>query len=154
MKLYVTHDQKEIYVFQNIIPKDICNKWIEDIEKSDIILNNNQSLSLEVYNTLKDLLGGTFPVKESGCRSEVNLAKRGVPIRPHFDDVFGGEKWKVLCYLNNVEGGGTDFKDGENWISIEPGEGHLIIFDIGIFHRGSLQQECKKKYTIGIRLLE
>lgn len=148
-----TTDGRKIYVFPNLLPKDICLKWTERLLTLPQLITRDEDFARDIYETIKGLVG-EFPIRISGHRSEVTIGKRGVPHTEHFDTIYGDEKWKLLCYLNDVENGGTDFKNGTEWISIRSGLGTVVLFDITLFHRGSPQAEPKTKYTVGIRLQE
>lgn len=152
---YTISDGKKIYVFEKLLSEDICDQWIQEVEKVELVTSicKNQSLADRIFKTIQEKIG-VYPISANRAGPEVTIAKRGVPIQAHYDPVINGEKYKVLCFLNEVEYGGTEFQDGDSWILVKPGRGHVIIFDIGLYHRGDLRQEIKAKYTIGIRLLE
>lgn len=153
METYTTIDNKKIYVFPNLLSKDICLNWIEKMKAYTTTIVVDQEFSTEIFETVKSLIP-TLPISISTHRHEVTLSARGVYQLEHFDKVFSNEKWKVVCYLNEVENGGTDFKNGSEWLSINSHMGSVVIFDISLFHRGCPKQESKTKYTVGIRLIE
>ena len=153
MREITLQNNKKIYIFENVLSKDICLKWVEEVDAMKQHIEENKRLADEVFQTVGEAIGG-YPFSTKGPRVEVNLAKRGTGIHPHFDIIYGGEKWRVLCYLNEISNGGTDFQDGKEWFHINASMGTVLIFDISLYHRGALNQENKKKYTIGIRLLE
>ena len=147
----LTLDGKKIYIYEKLLPEEICLKWIEKIKHIDDTRGQNIVFSQEIFTTIQNLIG-EFPMPVQGFRPEVTIGKKMIGIGEHYDQVLGNEKWKLFCYLNDVKGGGTDFRDGTQWISIEPSVGTVVLFDMKLFHRGSLQQEPIAKYTIGIRL--
>lgn len=151
MKELTLEGTKKIYIFEKLLPEDICLNWIEKCIDIDETRGKNESFSEEIFTTIQSRLG-EFPVPIQGYRPEVTIGKRKIGLGEHYDQVLGKEKWKLFCYLNDVKGGGTDFRDGAKWISIEPSMGTVVLFDMKLFHRGSLQQEPTVKYTVGIRL--
>lgn len=151
MREITTEENKKIYVFQNLLPKDICSQWLEKMNTLMYTLDVDEAFSTEIFTTVKNYLGD-FPIPNLMHRHEVTVGRRLLPHSEHYDNLYGNEKWKLLCYLNEVRDGGTDFKSGSEWISVEPGEGTVILFDITLFHRGSPKAERKQKFTVGIRL--
>jgi hypothetical protein len=151
MNEHTTIEGYKIYVFTNAIPDDICESWILRFRKdTDNFVGYNRELSTEIFTLLKNHIDFPFPVLDhQGSTTFVRLKK---PIYPHLDIVYGKETHKVAFYLNEVEGGGTEFQNGSDWILIEAHKGTVVIFDIRIRHRGQQTQEEKVKYVMGIRV--
>jgi hypothetical protein len=150
---YTTKKNEIIYVYPSCIPKDICDKWIHVAQKEVSMYQYDQDVANEIFQTVKSYIG-EYPFSTKGPRDKIVFGKRGVPIPEHVDDMSHGETYKVLIYLNDVQNGGTWFRDGDSYIEVEAGAGSVVIFDMRIYHKGNPNQEPKIKYTAGIRLLE
>jgi hypothetical protein len=138
---YITAEGYKIYVFDNAIPKDICEHWIPRFRKdTDNYVGYNRPLSEELYMLLTKYIQIPFPVKDH--QGHVSFVRLNKPIYTHFDQVYGKETHKVVFYLNEVNHGGTDFRNGT-----------IVIFDIRLEHKGQSDQEQKVKYIMGCRLI-
>jgi hypothetical protein len=153
MKVYTTLKNETIYVYPNIIPKDICETWIPLAHREISIYQKDQRLANEIFETVKTYIGD-YPFSTKGPRDHIVFGKRGAPIPEHVDDMSHGEMYKVLIYLNDVKNGGTWFRDGDSYVEVEAGAGSVVIFDMRLYHKGNPNQEPTIKYTVAIRLLE
>jgi hypothetical protein len=153
METYTTVDNKKIYVFPNLLSKDICSNWIQKLQTYEVAIPVDKDFSSEIFNTVKESIG-EFPFPVSTHRYEITIGARGNSVLEHYDNRYGNEKWKIVCYLNDVQNGGTDFKNGSDWLSVHCTIGTVVLFDISLLHRGCPLQESKMKYTVGIRLME
>jgi hypothetical protein len=141
----------KIYIFEKALSEDICYQWIRRIETMNESRGPNLEFAKEIFETVQKNIG-EFPIQVTGYRPEVTIGKKYTSIAAHYDPCLGNETWKVLCYLNDVSKGGTDFFDGSSWIEVNASAGTVVLFDISLFHRGQQGQEEKQKFTVGIRL--
>ena len=153
MREYTSAEGYKIYVFENAIPKDVCEEWIPRFRKETANYVGSQPvISKEVFELLKKYVSIPFPVlAEPGWVSFVRLDQ---PIYVHYDQIYANETHKVAFYLNEVEHGGTDFASGDDWLTVEAHEGTVVIFDIRLKHRGQQYDGKKVKYIMGLRLIE
>lgn len=147
----VTVGEKKVYVYEKILPENICREWIERINNLTSARGSNSEFADEIFQTIQKLIG-TFPVTITKNRPEVTHSTRAIPIGEHYDEKIGNETWKVICYLNEVKNGGTEFYSGTEWINVEGNLGTVVLFDISLLHRGQRNQERKAKYSVGVRL--
>lgn len=149
---YTTAEGYKIYVFANAIPKDICQSWIPRFRKeTNNYVGYDYRISTELYSLLTRYIHIPFPVK--GHQGSVSFVRLNVPIYEHYDQVYGDETHKVVFYLNEVANGGTEFRSGKDWFTVEAHEGTVVIFDIRIQHRGQQGQDAQTKYVMGMRLI-
>lgn len=153
MKIYTNYQGYNIYVFENAIPKDICEQWILRFPKNkDNFVGYKKDTSEEIYALLLKYVNIPFPVKEQP--GYVTFVRLDHPIYEHIDTAYAHETHKVAFYLNEVEHGGTEFIDSDGWLSVDAHQGTVIIFDIRLKHKGQPYKEKQVKYVMGLRLKE
>jgi hypothetical protein len=149
---FTTAEGYKIYIFDNAIPKDICEAWIPRFRKeTNNYVGSNPRLSQEIHTLLNTYVHVPFPVKDH--QGHVSFVCLDTPIYKHFDQIYGEETHKVVFYLNEVQNGGTEFVSGNDWITVEAHQGTVVIFDIRIEHKGQRDQSKEKKYVMGMRLI-
>lgn len=89
----------------------------------------------------------------------VTITNSSRPVGRHKDSKMGGEKYKILIYLNSVEKGGTIFYGGEEGKKkIENKANRCVIFDMDMEHEsekfdGGGEKRTTKKKAIGFRVM-
>ena len=92
----------------------------------------------------------------------VTVTNSKKPLGKHKDSKMGGEKYKVLIYLNEIKNGGTIFynnlEGGGKKELIENKVNRMVLFDMDIEHESEKFSEDNdiiiKKKAIGFRILE
>ena len=89
----------------------------------------------------------------------VTITNSSRPVGRHKDSKMGGEKYKILIYLNSVEKGGTIFYGGEKGKvrKIENKANRCVIFDMDMEHESEKfdggEKRTTKKKAIGFRVV-
>lgn len=154
MKEYTTQFGRKIYVFENVIPKDICEQLILKIPKHGVGNFDNDHVLPKYLYELYSTHCVPSPIKFSGFVPKLSCGASREFIPLHVDQnasLF--DEWKVLFYLNTVVNGGTIFREGGQDIVIENSQGSVVLFDIRIPHLGNPSQSNEIKYTMGFRPL-
>ena len=135
-------------------------KYLDYVEKSGKIQNIIEDLKLTV--DFWEKYGGK--IIDCCCGSGgkilpyVTITNGSRAVSRHKDSRMGGEKYKILIYLNNVEKGGTIFYGcGGGGEKIANKKNRCVIFDMDIEHEsekfdGGVKREVKKKKAIGFRV--
>lgn len=152
MKEYTTPLGRKIYVFEKVIPKDICEKLIvytKNYNAGKILKDNTIPKELfEIYQTYCN----PSPIEFIGYADNYTAGSDTTPIGLHVDAHYQNlGTWKVFFYLNDVPNGGTIFREGGQDVLIENSQGSVVVFDIYIPHLGDPKQPNIPKYTIGFR---
>jgi len=151
MKEYTTQLGHKIYLFENVIPTDICEKLISEMPKKGIAYMNDKGPLPKYLYELYTTYCNPSPVKFVGYVQMLSCGASDIPIGIHSDPITSNlDNWKVFIYLNNVVNGGTIFREGGEDVLIENSEGSVVLFDIRIPHLGNPNQQGMK-YTIGFR---
>lgn len=104
--------------------------------------------------------------KVGGCVGKeilpyVTVTNSKKPLGRHKDSKMGGEKYKVLIYLNEIKNGGTIFynnNEGGGKELIENKVNRMVLFDMNIEHESEKFSNNDviiiRKKAIGFRILE
>ncbi len=163
---------KKIFVCKNIFDDIFCDKCIDIIYNRIINGKNAEYLNyprstIDKY-TDKELADSIFNyVKKHVELLDTNIVPNDIiftsryntngEVGIHLDDKFKkNSKYTVLVYLNDdYIGGTTEFynKDFNKQLEIIPKKGDCIIFDLDLYHSGSIVTDGIK-YIISIDLLK
>ena len=166
---------------ENLISASECDEFIEMIERRSSGEFHQETISssglatriwdrLEKISDLHTTLDSAAPgYRLEGFSDLVVLAKTKEPIGIHKDTDIPMPPplkclHKALIYLNDLSDpvdptdlqGGTSFynENRELLITVKPGRGKLLIFDMKEWHSGNpAQQKVDTKYTLGLRLV-
>lgn len=88
----------------------------------------------------------------------VTVTNSKKPLGKHKDSKMGGEKYKMLIYLNEIKNGGTIFynhDEGGKKELIENKVNRMVLFDMDIEHESEkFSEDSIRKKAIGFRILE
>ena len=140
----------------NFLEEIDVEKYLDYVEKSGKIQSiiEDSKLTGEFWSKyggkLWDCCGGKI-------LPYVTITNGSRAVSRHKDSRMGGEKYKILIYLNNVEKGGTIFYGCGGEEKIENKKNRCVIFDMDIEHEsekfdGGVKREVKKK-AIGFRVV-
>lgn len=165
-------ENKKILVCENIFSDEFCNEYIDAIHKKILGGENAQYINypratIDKY-VCKKTVGNIFELIKKFTKlldfdifpNDVVFTSRyntGGEVGIHLDEKFNrNSKYTVLIYLNdNYSGGVTEFYDNKfvKQLDVIPKKGNCVIFDIDLYHSGSIVSNGEK-YIMSIDLLE
>jgi hypothetical protein len=151
MQEYTTPLGRKIYVFESVIPSDVCQQLIQTIPGSGIAKYLNHDVIPKTLYNLYNTYCTPSPIKFVDYTNKYTYGSSVTPIPYHTDphDI-KTQQWKVLLYLNSLPNAGTIFREGGQEITTECSEGTVVVFDTVIPHLGNPRQSLSDtKYTIG-----
>jgi hypothetical protein len=148
---FTTSCNKKIYVFEEIIPKHVCeqikSKFPPGIKQK---IWRDEEWAEEISQIVKKYVSN-LPIVYEKVAPYVTISASEKPINKHIDFKVPNTAWKIFIYLNEVENGETIFFDGDKEIPIPNKQGSLVLFDLLLPHKGNPLQSSVKKYIAGIR---
>lgn len=138
-------------------------KELKTIRNNSRILFSDKSVAKEIEKELLEKLESKFPLsykdkyyQQVGQSLRVYKYESGQYFKPHKDahkTVFNRTSlFTVLVYLNDTDGGETilmpnGYGRKDNWITIQPKKGSVLIFDQNLWHEG-LPVMSGEKYVL------
>lgn len=151
---FTTSRNQKIYVFEEIIPKHICEQIISKFPPGiEQHIWRDEEWAQEIARIVKTYVPD-LPLEFKEVAPYVTITASKTPVKKHIDFHVPNTTWKIFIYLNEVENGGTIFLDGETEISIPNKQGSLVLFDLQLLHMGNPHQAPILKYIAGIRPLD
>lgn len=127
-------------------------KSLEKVRNNSRVEFSDTNLARELTTSLQTAFGEDFPYTfnertfaKVSEHFRVYRYQPGEYFKPHKDGGYTEEPLStlvtVLFYLNTTEGGETivmpqGFKEKSSWITINPAEGSVLMFQHNVFHEG------------------